>query len=119
MLNGVRLSALSTLYAAATLDVFLQEGLWILALALALSFVGIVLGIVAHTRAFLYSGMASLVINVLGQLVQLYPEQRLGRALVLMGLGAAVTAAMIWFNLKRAAILQRIRIIRTDLATWE
>lgn len=119
VLSGVRLSALSALYAAAALDVFLQESLWVLALALALSLAGIVLGIVAHVRAFLYAGTAFLVINVLGQLIQLYPEQRLGRALVLMGLGAAVTGAMIWFNLKREAILQRIRIIRADLASWE
>jgi hypothetical protein len=59
------------------------------------------------------------VINALGQLVQLYPEQRLGRALVLMGLGAAVTAGMIGFNLKREAILQQIRIVRADLVTWD
>jgi hypothetical protein len=119
VLNGARLSALSALYAAATLDVFLQEGLWTFTLALALSFVGIVIGIVSRTRAFLYAGTAFLVINVVGQLVQLYPEQRLGRALVLMGLGAAVTAGMIWFSLKREAILQRIRIMRADLAAWD
>ena len=119
VLNGARLTALSTFYAAATLDVFLQESLWVFALALALSFVGIVLGIVSRIRAFLYAGMAFLVINVLGQLFLLYPEQRLGRALVLMVLGAAVTAAMIGFNLKREVIMQRIRVIRSDLATWD
>jgi hypothetical protein len=119
VLNGTRLSALSTLYATATLDVFLQEGLWTFTLALVLSFVGVVLGIVSRTRAFLYAGTAFLVINALGQLVQLYPEQRLGRALVLMGLGAAVTAGMIGFNLKREAILQQIRIVRADLVTWD
>jgi hypothetical protein len=119
VLNGARLSALSTLYAMATLDVFLQEGLWTFMVALVLSFLGVVLGIASRTRAFLYAGTAFLVINVLGQVVQLYPEQRLDRALVLMGLGAAVTAGMIGFNLKREAILQRIRIVRADLGTWD
>jgi hypothetical protein len=119
VLNGARLGALNALYATATLDVFLQEGLWTFMLALVLSFVGVVLGIVSRTRAFLYAGTAFLVINVLGQLVQLYPEQRLDRALVLMGLGAAVTAGMIGFNLKREAILQSIRIVRADLASWD
>ncbi len=117
-LYGARLSALSMLYAAATLDVFLQESLWIFVLALALSLAGVVLGILSRTRAFLYAGTVFLVINVLGQLLQLYPEQRLGRALVLMILGAGVTGSMIWFNLKRDAILQRVRIMRADLATW-
>jgi hypothetical protein len=46
-------------------------------------------------------------------------EPKLGRALVLMVLGTAITAAMIGFNAKREAILQRIRIMRADLATWD
>jgi len=36
-----------------------------------------------------------------------------------MSLGAAITAAMIWFNLKREAIMERLRLIRADLSTWE
>jgi hypothetical protein len=118
-LFGGRLTALSTLYAVATLDVFLEEGLWIFLVALMLSLAGIIIGIITRTRAFLYAGTVFLVINVVGQLVQLYPEQRLGRALVLMVLGTAITAAMIGFNAKREAILQRIRIMRADLATWD
>ena len=119
VLNGARLTALSVLYSATTLDVFLQEELAIFVLAIGLSLAGIGLGIVARTRAFLYAGVAFLVVNVVGQLVLLYPEQRLARALLLMGIGAAITAAMIWFSLKREAIMARIRIIRADLASWD
>ena len=119
VLNGARLATLSALYAAATLDVFLQENLGVFVLALILSLAGIILGIGLRIRAFLYSGMAFLVLNVLGQLVKLYPEQRLGRALVLMALGAAIIGLMIWFNMKREAVLQRIRIFRADLTRWE
>jgi hypothetical protein len=119
VVNGARLAALSTVFGAAALDVFLQESLGIFVLALALSLAGVIVGIVTRTRAFLYAGLAFLVINVLGQLLQLYPEQRLGRALLLMSLGAAITAAMIWFNLKREAIMERLRLIRADLSTWE
>ncbi len=119
VLNGVRLAAMCVLYASATADVFLQESLGIFALALGLSLAGIALGIATRTRAFLYAGIAFLIINVSGQLLQLYPDQRLGRALVLMALGAAITAAMIWFNLKREAIMERLRIVRADLADWE
>jgi len=88
-------------------------------LALILSLAGIILGIGLRIRAFLYSGIAFLVLNVLGQLVKLYPEQRLGRALVLMALGAVIIGLMIWFNMKREAVLQRLRIFRADLARWE
>jgi hypothetical protein len=35
------------------------------------------------------------VLNVIGQLAQMYPEERLSRAIVLMVLSVAVTAAMI------------------------
>ena len=38
---------------------------------------------------------------------------------MLMVLGAAITGTMIWFNMKRETILQRIRIFRADLETWE
>ena len=67
----------------------------------------------------LYAGMAFLVLNVLGQLVKLYPEQRLGRALVLIALGTVIIGLMIWFNIKREAVLQRLRIFRADLSRWE
>ena len=101
------------------MDVFIQEQLLVFALAVALSLAGIVLGIGLRTRAFLYAGVTFLVLNVLGQLIQLYPEQRLGRALVLMGLGSAITGLMIWFNIKRKVVMERVRIFRADLETWD
>ncbi len=119
VLYGARLTALSVLYSVTTLDVFLRDELGVFVLALGLSLAGIALGIVSRTRAFLYAGVAFLVVNVLGQLVLLYPEQRLGRALLLIGLGAVITATMVWFSLKREAIMVRIRIIRGDLASWD
>jgi predicted transporter len=97
----------------------LQEDLAIFVLAIGLSLAGIVVGIVARTRAFLYAGVAFLVVNVVGQLVLQYPEQVLARALLLMGLGTVIMAAMFWFNLKREAFMARIRIVRADLASWD
>lgn len=91
----------------------------IFALALLLSLVGVVLGIALRVRAFLYTGVSFLVLNVLGQLIRFYPEQRLSKAIMLMVLGTAITGTMIWFNMKRETILQRIRIFRADLETWE
>lgn len=118
VLSAGRLAALSVLYAVSTLDVFLREDLAVFVLALSLSIAGIALGIALRTRAFLYAGVSFLVVNVLGQLIQLYPEQRLARALVLMALGAAITALMIAFNMQREAILSRIRVFRADLESW-
>ena len=118
VLNGSRLVATSTLYASASLDVFLRAELTIFAMALALSLAGILIGIALRTRAFLYAGVTFLVLNVLGQLLLLFPEQRLGKAIVLLTLGALITGGMIWFNLQREGILQRIRIFRADLETW-
>ncbi|RUQ33010.1 MAG: hypothetical protein EKK68_04605 [Candidatus Competibacteraceae bacterium] len=119
VLNGVRLAALSALYAGVGLDVFLRHELWIFVLALTLAMTGVILGIALRIRAFLYTGVAFLILNVLGQLLQFYPEQGFSRALILIGLGAVITAGMVFFNLRREAILQRIRIIRADLAEWE
>ena len=119
VLNGARLAALVTLYCGAAVDVFVHPSLAMFALALALSVASVVIGVALRIRAFLYAGVAFLVLNVGFQLVQLYPEQRLGRAIVLIVLGITITGAMIGFNVKREAILQRIRIMRADLDSWE
>ncbi len=119
VLNGARLGALSILYASVGLDVFLRPELSLFALALGLSIVSIVLGIALRIRIFLYTGVAFMMLNVLGQLFQFYPEQRLGRALLLISLGVVITLGMVGFSIKREAILQRVRVFRADLEQWE
>jgi len=119
ILNAIRLTALSALYASATLDVFMRPELSIFLLAIGLSLGGVMLGIALRVRAFLYIGTLFLIFNVFGQLIGFYPEERLGKAIVLMVLGGLITGGMIWFNMQREALMQRIRIIRTDLAQWE
>ena len=119
VLSGARLAALSALYAGAGLDVFLRPELWVFVLALALALSGVIFGIALRVRAFLYAGVAFLVLNVAGQLIRFYPEQGFSRALILIGLGTVITLGMVMFNLRREAIMQRIRIMRADLAAWE
>jgi hypothetical protein len=118
VLNAIRLVALSTLYASASLDVFLQEALSIFIIALSLSLAGIILGIALRIRVFLYISTVFLVLNVIGQLIQFYPEGRLGKAIVLMILGGLITVGMIWFSIQREAFQQRIHLMRANLATW-
>ena len=119
VMNATRLAALSTLYASATLDVFMRPELSIFILAIALSLGGVILGIALRIRVFLYIGTLFLIFNVLGQLIDFYPEDRLSKAIVLMVLGGIITGGMIWFNIQREALMQRLRIIRADLAQWE
>jgi len=118
VLHSCRLAASSLLYVSATLDVFLRAEVTIFLTALGVSLVGIIIGIALRTRAFLYAGTSFLVLNIVGQLIVLFPEQRLARAIVLLALGTLITGGMIWFNIQREAILQRIRIFRADLAMW-
>lgn len=119
LLMNTRLAAISVIYACATVDVFLRAELSIFILAIILSMAGILLGISLRIRAFLYAGCAFLILNVLGQLMQFYPEQRLGKAIVLMALGAVIIVSMIWFNIQRVAILERIKAIQSEMETWE
>jgi len=120
VLNGARLATMSVLYASVLADVFqAHTGLMVFVLALVLNLLGIALGIALRIRAFLYAGVAFLVLNVTGQLLRYYPEQGLSRALILIGLGVAITVGMVGFNIKREAIMQRLRIVRADLADWE
>jgi hypothetical protein len=118
VLHACRLAAMSILYTSATLDVFLQADVGIFLAALGVSLGGIILGIALRTRAFLYAGTSFFVLNVMGQLLLFFPEQRLSRAIVLLALGTLITGSMIWFNMQREAILQRLRLARADLTTW-
>ena len=119
VLNGARLAALSVIYVAGAVDLFVQPGLGIFALAIGLAIAGIGLGIMFRIRAFLYAGVAFLVLIVGGQLLAFYPEQRLGRAVLLLALGMVITGGMITFNIKREAIVNRIRGMRAGLAQWQ
>jgi hypothetical protein len=118
VLNSARLTTMSILYACATVDVFMRGELAVFSLAIVLSLAGVVTGIALRTRAFLYSGVTFLVLNILYQLLLLYPEQLLGKAVMLLMLGVTITGGMIWFNLKREQVLQQIRVFRADLETW-
>ncbi|MGR8941963.1 MAG: hypothetical protein ACU83P_10290, partial [Gammaproteobacteria bacterium] len=119
VMMATRLAATSSIYACATLDVFLLPDLKVFVLALGLSLIGIILGIALRIRAFMYAGVAFMLLNVFGQLIRFYPEQALGKAIVLMGAGMVILSTMIWFNLKKMQILQRIDLIRDELESWE
>lgn len=119
VLMASRLAALSIIYAAATLDVFLLPDLKIFMLAMGLSVLGLMLGVAMRVRAYLYAGVSFLLLNVAGQFINYYPEEMLGKAIVLMLLGAVIISAMIWFNIKRAEILSQFRSIQDELESWE
>ncbi len=49
-----------------------------------------------------------MVLNVTGQLFLFYSQQTLGKGILLMALGSVFLAGMIWFNIRREAILKLI-----------
>jgi hypothetical protein len=122
VLMGSRLAAISSIYACATVDVFLRAELGVFILAMGLSVVGILLGIALRTRAFLYAGLSFLLLNVIGQALRFYPKkglESLDIAIVLLVMGATILGFMFWFNEKKVAILQRINSIQAQMQTWE
>jgi hypothetical protein len=119
VLNAVRLTALAALYAGTALDVFLRPEFYVFSLAFGLSLLGIVLGIALRVRAFLFTGVIFFILNITGQLVNFYPEERLSKAILLMVSGGLIAGGMIWFSIQRETIMRQIRIIRADLAEWE
>ncbi len=119
VLNASRLTAVCVLYGAVSLDLFLRPELSVFILALGLSLAGIIAGIAMRVRAFLYGGVVFMVMNVTAQMFRFYPEQGLGKGIVLVAMGAFIMSAMIWFSLRREEILKRFRIIRADLEVWE
>jgi len=113
-----RLVCLAVLYSSISLDVFLRPELGLFVAVLAVSFIGIGIGIALQVRAFLYTSLCFLILNVLSQIIRFYPEGRLEKAIILMVIGTLLTLLMIWFNLKKEHIMQRIRWVRADLAEW-
>jgi len=119
ILNNVRLAALCVLYASSSVDIFLRPEFWIFALFLFLALSGVAAGIMFRIKVFLYSSVAFLVINVLAQLLRFYPEEGLGKGILLMVCGSVIMGGMVWFNVKRESIMKKVRIYRADLARWE
>ena len=118
VLNGARLAAVSVLYASATLDLFLRPEIWVFILVLCFSLTGIISGIAMRIRAFLFGGLAFMILNIASQIF-LYSEGRMAKGIILVTLGAAVMGCMIWFNIKKEEILKKIRIFWADLEAWE
>jgi hypothetical protein len=114
-----RIFALSTLFASLAVDMFLQPSFVLFAIAMGGSLIGLMLAIAFRIRALLYTSNLFLVLNVLGQLLQYYPEQTLGKALLLIGFGFVLGGGMLIFSLKREQIRQRWHLMRADLGDWQ
>ena len=115
----IRFFAFALLYCLLIADIFITESLFVFTLGLLLALITIIYAISTRNKAFLYSATLFLIIAILGQLFMLYPDGRLQRALVLMAMGTFITTSMIIFTIKRAQLLEKIRIIRSDLDSWE
>ncbi len=117
--NNMRLMALGALYLVAAADIFISSSLLLFFVGLLMGLLGIMYGISRKTKAFLFTGIGFIVINILGQLIVFYPDDRLGRALILMATGALITAIMVWLNIKREYLLSKIQLFRSDIEQWD
>ena len=120
-LSGIRSAAAGAILAVSTLEVFFAEdtGLLQFVVVLMLSLAGIAAGISLRIRPFVSIGIAFLVINVLGQLgLQFRHEGGVIRAVILIGIGVLVLAAMIFFNIHRERIMSRYRGFIAD-ENWQ
>jgi hypothetical protein len=120
-LTAIRLAASASIVSVSTYQVFFKDDqpiLYFMAV-LFLSLLGTAAGVALRVRAFVYVGVAFLVINVLGQLgLQAQRQEGIGRAAILIVTGIAVLGVMVFFNWKRAEILNRYRYFIAD-PRWE
>ena len=122
-LTGIRLAASASILAVSTFEAFssqkLSESVFHFTVVLLLSLLGTAAGVALRVRAFVYIGVAFLVINVLGQLgLQIHRQGGIVRAVILIAVGFVVLGGMIFFNIKREQILRRYRRFMTD-TRWE
>ncbi len=118
-LAGIRIAASATILAVSTLEVLLTPSLLHFSVELFLSLLGIAMGVALRIRAFVYTGVAFLVIGVTGQLtLQIHGQAGIARAFILITVGMAVLVAMVFFNVKREEILRQYRYFITS-PKWE
>lgn len=121
VLTALRLAASGCILAVSTSEVFFTKEPSIVQFVavLMLSLAGITIGVSLRIKPFIYVGIAFLVVNVIGQLgLQFHREAGVMRAIILIGVGLAVLAMMIFFNVHRERILRRYRRFSVD-ETWE
>jgi hypothetical protein len=121
VLTALRLAASGCILAVSTSEVFFTKEPSIVQFVavLMLSLAGITLGVSLRIKPFIYVGIAFLIVNVIGQLgLQFHREAGVMRAVILIGVGLAVLAMMIFFNIHRERILSRYRRFTVD-TTWE
>ncbi len=117
-LHRIRLLVLSIFYASAAADLLIRPGLGIFALSLFIGLTGLGLAHWLRIRAFLYSSSAFLFFHIILQMVRFYPDNRLGKGLLLALAGMGMMGLMIALQIKREAVLSRLRLFRRDLSDW-
>jgi hypothetical protein len=119
--HSMRLLSLTALYSSVSVDIWLNKEMSLLLFitVLLLTLASIVFGIGLRIRAFLYCGMLFFILNVITQLIYITPENHLTKGIFLFILGGIIFALMVWFQMQRDEILQKVRIFRADLAKWE
>ncbi len=121
VLSSIRLAASGAILAVSTFEVFFtdQPSLLQFVAVLFLSLAGITIGIAIRIKPFVAMGIAFLVLNVVGQLgLRFQNEGGIARAVILIGVGMFVLAAMIFFNIHRERILRQYRGFLVD-NEWE
>ncbi|KAA5542093.1 hypothetical protein FYK55_14890 [Roseiconus nitratireducens] len=112
VLSAIRLGATSLILAVSTFEVFVsrESSLLEFVVVLSLSLAGVVAGIALRIKPFVYTGLAFLILNVVGQLgLQFHRETGVTRAVILIAVGLLVLVAMIFFNVHRERILRQYR----------
>jgi hypothetical protein len=121
VLTALRLAASGCILAVSTSEVFFSSEPSILQFlaVLMLSLAGITVGVSLRIKPFIHVGIAFLIVNVVGQLgLQIHREAGVMRAVILIGVGLAVLAIMVFFNIHRERILSRYQSFAAD-KTWE
>ena len=120
-LNSIRFAASGAILAVSTIEVFAvnEPNLLRFLAVLLLSLVGTAFGIALRVRPFVFVGLAFLVLNVIGQLgLHFHREGGIVRAVILIGVGVLILAAMMFFNVHRERLLHQYRSFRSN-RQWE
>lgn len=122
VLSSIRLTVSGAILAVSSFESLYSKNsssLILFFVVLLLSLAGIVTGIALRIKPFIYTGLAFLIMNVVFQVgLQFQLQGGIVRAVILIVIGIAVLAIMVFFNIHRERILQQYRVFLAD-QNWE
>jgi hypothetical protein len=114
-----RMAGALAIYLTSMVQVLSFRGITDVLLLAGLALAGIIAGIALQIRSFLFLGLGFLVADIAINLFRIGVQDRVIGMIFLFLTGILLLGSAVFFNLKREAILARIRNWQSQISSWD